>query len=239
MLYVVNCIRQSYFFMQEKLKIIETEDGSHSLYVPELNESYHSFHGAWGESNYVFIEKGLRYWRTKMGMPPQISIFEVGFGTGLNALLTAKFAQQHAMKIAYHSIEAFPIEEAIWRKLNYGKKSGDQALFEQLHLSKWGENELIHPHFELQKTHQKLEEMTVEKPSADVIYFDAFAPSKQAELWELPIFEKMHLLLNEGGVLVTYCAQGQFKRNLKAAGFKVETLPGPPGKKEMVRAEKT
>jgi tRNA U34 5-methylaminomethyl-2-thiouridine-forming methyltransferase MnmC len=224
--------------MKEQIKIIETEDGSHSLYVPELNETYHSFHGAWQESMHVFIEKGLRYYRIKKGLPEQVRIFEVGFGTGLNALLSVLFANEHQLKLHYTSIEPFPLEIELVKQLNYGEKANANTLFMELHQAKWGEDVPISPFFTLEKLQLKLEDVKLHNNHIDIVYFDAFAPGKQAELWTPAMLQIAYDLLEKGGILVTYCAQGQFKRNLKEVGFTVESVPGPPGKKEMVRAEK-
>lgn len=218
------------------LEIQATNDGSHTLYRADLNETYHSHKGALGESEYVFIEKGLEH-RSKESEKKEISIFEVGLGTGLNALLSAQFAVKHDIKVHFHSVEPFPVPEAIYQQLNYADSKNDQALFQAIHESTWEKAVVISDHFHLYKYEQKLEDFAVDVV-VDVVYMDAFAPSKQAEVWALENLEKCYGLLNKGGILVTYCAQGQFKRNLKACGFELEVLPGALGKKEMVRAVK-
>ncbi|MBK6266488.1 tRNA (5-methylaminomethyl-2-thiouridine)(34)-methyltransferase MnmD [Marivirga sp. S37H4] len=229
------------------VKIITTEDGSHSLYHQDLKETYHSFHGALQESRHVFIDKGLRYWRTKEGLPDFLKIFEVGLGTGLNALLAAQFAMDSGISIEYTGVEPFPLEEATIDQLNYVAQlesgaPGDDRLkntFKRIHSVKWEEPVEIYPYFELTKHQIKLEDYNLNSSeNFDIIFFDAFAPNKQAELWELSIIQKCYKLLKKGGVFVTYSAKGQLKRDLKSAGFEVETLPGPPGKKEMVRGVK-
>lgn len=222
------------------LKIIETEDGSSSLYVPSLNETYHSFHGALGESRHVFIKEGLAHWHKTHGMS-STKVLELGFGTGLNAILTAAYASEHSMHIEYDSLEAYPLPPDMVEKLNYPKLLGDDnlaAIFANLHASAWNEPVNINAYFTLHKRHIMAEAFIPEAAYYDVLYFDAFAPNKQAELWTIEILEKFYAALSPGGRLVTYCAKGQFKRDLKALGFVVETLPGPPGKKEMVRATK-
>lgn len=221
----------------DNIKIITTEDGSHSLYHEGLKETYHSFHGALQESVHVFIEKGLRFWRTKSGLPKQVDIFEVGFGTGLNALLAAQFAIENEVKINFTTIEPFPLDMEIINRLNYATSMGQEELknvFEQLHTSKWDKNVEINSYFSIHKVKTKLEDFQNEK-RFDVLFFDAFAPSKQAELWTVELLQKCFNLLKDGGVFTTYSAKGQLKRDLKSVGFEVETLPGPPGKKEMVR----
>jgi tRNA U34 5-methylaminomethyl-2-thiouridine-forming methyltransferase MnmC len=219
------------------IKIITTEDGSHSLYHEGLKETYHSFHGALQESIHVFIEKGLRFWRTKTGLPKEVNIFEVGFGTGLNALLVAQFAIDNEVKINFTTIEPFPLDMEIINQLNYATSIGKDKLkstFEKLHSSNWEEKVDINPYFSIHKIKIKLEDFQTDE-QFNVLFFDAFAPSKQAELWTVDLLQKCFSFLQEGGVFTTYSAKGQLKRDLKTVGFEVETLPGPPGKKEMVR----
>ncbi|ADR22796.1 hypothetical protein MATR_33580 [Marivirga tractuosa] len=221
----------------DKIKIITTEDGSHSLYHEGLKETYHSFHGALQESVHVFIEKGLRFWRTKSGLPKEVNIFEVGFGTGLNALLAAQFAIENEVKIDFTTIEPYPLDMEIINQLNYVSSIGEDNLkivFEELHKCEWGKKVEINPYFAINKIKTKLEDVESEE-RFDVLFFDAFAPSKQAELWTAELMQKCFNLLKDGGVFTTYSAKGQLKRDLKSVGFEVETLPGPPGKKEMVR----
>lgn len=219
------------------LNLIITEDGSHSLRVPELNETYHSSHGAIQESTHVFIKHGLNHWYENHPNKG-IKIFEVGFGTGLNAYLSALEAAKQGLHIDYHSIELYPIGANIASQLNYPKLLNDHMpLFNSLHEAAWEESVLINNRFTLRKMNASLLEFTFED-RYDIIYFDAFAPSKQPELWNYPIIEKCYQALNKNGIFVTYSAKGQLKRDLKAAGFTLETLPGPPGKFEMVRAIK-
>lgn len=217
------------------LTIITTGDGSHSLRNEALNETYHSVHGALQESVHVFIRNGLEH-RMLDFRDESLSIFEVGFGTGLNALLTANYALENTVTIAYTSIEAFPVPGEIWRTLNYGSTEEAQKRFYSLHEAAWETEQQIVPRFRLRKMHITFEDMVLPASSFDVIYFDAFAPNKQPDLWTLPMLEKVTALLRPGGVFVTYCAKGQLKRDLKSLGLTTETLPGPPGKKEMVRA---
>lgn len=218
-----------------KVKLIETEDGSHSLYVPELNETYHSFHGACHESRHVFINQGLRYWcRQYPGKP--VAILEVGFGTGLNVLLTAMEMAHIKQPVSMTTLEPNPLPAEIIAQLNYGKLTGNQTgLFQGIHTAPWEQPVPVVAGFTLTKLSQKLEDFTGEA-SFDVIYFDAFAPGKQPGLWTFDVLQKVYNRLHTNGILITYCAKGQFKRDLKAIGFEVDTLQGPPGKKEMVRA---
>lgn len=218
------------------IKIITTEDGSHSLFDEELNETYHSTRGARGESMHVFIKEGLEHLLSNSNLD-DVRILEVGLGTGLNAFLTATFAKDHSQKIHFTSLEPFPIEKEIYERLNYADSEEERELMMQIHEVDWESDQQLDAHFTLHKTIRKLENFESEETS-DIIYFDAFAPSKQAEVWSLKNLKKCYSLLNPEGVLTTYCAQGQFKRNLVEAGFEVETLQGAMGKKEMVRARK-
>jgi tRNA U34 5-methylaminomethyl-2-thiouridine-forming methyltransferase MnmC len=222
-----------------EIKIVESEDGSHTLFHTGLNETYHSMHGAVQESEHVFIQAGLE---RKMAAPKNsIHIFEVGFGTGLNAWLTYKRVAGTDLKIIYHSIEPYPLEEEIYSRLNYVQTTKDETLrdfFSALHHAPWNEEVELNNNFTLKKIKSRLEEYQRPEGIFDIIYYDAFAPSKQAEMWLPENIQKVYALLNKGGLLVTYCARGQFKRDLKEIGFLVETLPGPPGKKEMTRGVK-
>ncbi|MFD2035846.1 tRNA (5-methylaminomethyl-2-thiouridine)(34)-methyltransferase MnmD [Belliella marina] len=226
--------------MEREVKIITTEDGSHSLFLPELNESYHSFHGAYRESVHVFMLYGLETWYMhNQGVQP-IRIFEVGFGTGLNAWLTLVWAEQNKIPVLYHSIEPFPLEENIYSQLNYTKVdetiSHFAPYFQGIHDAKWNEGAIMSEYFNMKKDIVTLEEAQL-YPS-DIVFFDAFAPSKQPELWTKEILAKVIEAINPGGIFVTYSAKGQLKRDLEELGMTVETLPGPPGKKEMTRAVK-
>jgi tRNA U34 5-methylaminomethyl-2-thiouridine-forming methyltransferase MnmC len=215
------------------IKLIETEDGSHSLVNLDLNEGYHSLRGARSESIHVFIEAGLKY-LLEQKPAEKIHIFEVGFGTGLNAWLTYEYASHHPdTKFYYESIETLPLEREFYEKLNFS----EDTIFQKMHEVSWGEQHVF-GNFMLTKQHQSLQEYSVHEPKADLIYFDAFAPSKQPELWEKAMLEKCFRILAPEGVLVTYSAKGQLKRDLESLGFQVETLPGALGKKEMVRARK-
>ncbi len=222
------------------VELITTSDGSHSLLNAELNETYHSVHGAIQESIHVFIKNGLEYLEQK-NPQPEIRILEVGFGSGLNALLTLQHSLIGSAKILYESLEAFPINLETASLLNYPKTlsfADSEKYFVQLHQSVWDQEVELSSNFSLLKRHAKLQHVELGEEQFDIIYFDAFAPSKQAELWELAILQKIQRSMKLGAVFVTYCAKGQLKRDLKSLGLLVETLPGPPGKKEMVRAVK-
>ncbi|MEM6641915.1 MAG: tRNA (5-methylaminomethyl-2-thiouridine)(34)-methyltransferase MnmD [Bacteroidota bacterium] len=218
------------------LKIITTEDGSHSLFDSRLNETYHSTRGAKGESIHVFLEAGLNFWLAKCGVD-SVKILEVGFGTGLNALLTAMITDKRRTSVHYSTLEPYPIPETIAQGLNYAKSKKEQDLFGKIQDAEWNVPTAISDQFSLEKINSTLEDFPAQG-KYDVIFFDAFAPKKQPEVWSLENLQKCYSLLDFGGVLTTYCAMGQFKRDLATAGFIVETLPGAMGKKEMVRALK-
>jgi tRNA U34 5-methylaminomethyl-2-thiouridine-forming methyltransferase MnmC len=223
---------------QNEIKIIESGDGSHTLLHSTLNETYHSMHGAVQESEHVFIRSGLE---PLIPAKKTIRIFEVGFGTGLNAWLTYKKVENSDTKIIYHSLEPFPLKESIYTQLNYTKSSENKNLqdfFLQIHQAEWNKEVELNNNFILKKIKLKLEDYTPVDQNFDLVYYDAFAPSKQAEVWLPENLQKVYALLTKEGILVTYCARGQFKRDLKEIGFLVETLPGPPGKKEMTRGKK-
>jgi len=218
----------------DKIELKITEDGSHTLYLENLDETYHSKHGAIQEAMHVFIDAGLKYFKQS-----KLNILEVGFGTGLNAFLTLQ--ESNDSTINYTSLEAFPLKKEIVNQLNYKSELKLNAVgieqFEKLHHVEWGSYQEISAKFNLNKVKVELAHyQTSEK--FDIIYFDAFGPRVQPEMWEKSIFEKMQSLLSDGGILVTYCAKGSVKRTLKELGFEVEPLPGPPGKREMTRARK-
>lgn len=218
-----------------KREVIQTADGSSTIYIPEMDEHYHSSHGAIQEAEHVFILHGLRKME-ELGRD-SISIFEMGFGTGLNAFLTKIRTK---IPIHYSSIEAFPVTADEVAALNYVEQVGQEfeADFSSIQRADWNEFVQLSPHFHLRKIHAKIQEYSLEKSMYDLIYFDAFGPRAQGEMWEMAILEKMYDALKTGGALVTYCARGQFKRDLKSLGFEIEALPGPPGKREMTRAWK-
>ena len=211
-------------------------DGSHTM-ISRLfdNTTYHSRHGAISESNVVFIDAGLNY--HLLQEKKQIRVFEMGFGTGLNALLSYIWSKIHQIDISYQTVEAYPINSSVAEQLNYSSILGEKSIFDLLHNLSWDEKHLIRDTFTFQKYHCLIEEVKI-TDHVDVIYYDAFAPSNQPHLWEVPILSKMYDLLDDGGILVSYCAQGAFKRNLRFCGFQVESIPGPTGKREMTRAIK-
>lgn len=211
-------------------RIIEkTEDGSATLFVPELNEHYHSVKGARTESQHIFVDMGL-----KASTASSPHVLEIGFGTGLNALLTLEAAEKEKRHVHYTGIELHPLS---WREVDALKYS-DNPLFEQLHRAPWGEDVTVSPHFTLRKVQADVETISsnslfmINKTPFDVVYFDAFAPEKQPGMWQEEVFRAIHASISTGGVLTTYCAKGVVRRMLQAVGFKVERLPGPPPPKE-------
>lgn len=222
-----------------KLKIIETRDGSHTLLNEEMDETYHSAHGALTESKHVFVQEGLM---AVLEQAPRAAVLEVGFGTGLNTILTFEKANEVKKDVLYVTLEPYPIEKELIDQMNYAQLLDDEELldyFEYFHNWEWNKVKQIEDHFIFQKLQLKLEDYFPKEVFFDVIYFDAFAPQKQPEMWTSEQMKHCFALLKPGGVLVTYCAQGQFKRDLKAAGFKVERVKGPEGgKREMTRATK-
>ena len=216
-------------------KTILTSDNSKTLLIPELNETYHSTKGAMVEALYVFIQEGLFKVDKKA-----IKIFEMGFGTGLNALVTFNATIQKEISVDYHSIEKYPLSVDLIEELDHLNSLGYEKWQKEYHTmlsSPWNKSIEVHPNFKLQKLEGDLLSYQI-TATYDLIFFDAFGPKIQAKLWSEEVCQKMYDCLEKKGILVTYCAQGQFKRNLKSVGFEVESLPGPPGKREMTRAYK-
>ena len=220
-------------------ELLLTADGSHTLRSKRFGVTYHSIHGAVHESRHVFMQAGIEAIRTPA--TTELSILEMGFGTGLNALLVRQFAENYpAINVHYRTYELFPLDEAAAANLNYASEIGvPRAELDQLHGLPWEGEQVIVPNFTFVK-HQRSFLDEGERPyapaSVDVIFYDAFAPGSQPELWTKTAMEICYAALRPGGVLVTYCAKGQFKRDLRAAGFRVEAIPGPPKKREMTRA---
>ncbi len=217
--------------------LFETEDGSHSLFSEQYGVSYHSKYGAIQETQHVFINAALRF---KAVIQKEISILEIGFGTGLNAYMTLLEATKRDLAIQYTAIEAYPISLQQATALNYPTLLNDEVSsshFLQMHSADWAKSVPITEQFQFIKQQIKFEAIDFEN-QFDIIYFDAFAPNSQPELWEADLLGIMYKALKKDGVLVTYCAKGVVKRTLKAVGFQIEALKGPPGKREMTRAIK-
>lgn len=213
----------------------ETKDGSHTLFVPALDEHYHSVNGAVQESMHVFIDAGLRKVATD-----KVQVLEVGFGTGLNAFLTLLESEKWQKQVHFTSLELYPLAEDIYGRLNYGELILPEKadLFIKLHQVGWERSVEITPLFHLQKKKADLCQYDFGDEMYDLIYFDAFAPDKQPEMWQPELFRKLFDHTRSGGILTTYCAKGVVRRAMQAAGYTVERLQGPPGKREMLRATK-
>ncbi|WP_308993075.1 tRNA (5-methylaminomethyl-2-thiouridine)(34)-methyltransferase MnmD [Mariniflexile litorale] len=227
-------------------KVVITADGSSTIHLPEWDEQYHSKHGAIQEAYHVFIKHGLnhfcseRHSKLVSGLLQNISILEIGFGTGLNAFITLLEAEKLGVGINYVGIEGYPVLSDEISQLNYPaqlKAGAKELLFKMMHEVSWEEKHAVSNNFSLTKQNRFFSEI-IDKNLYNLIYFDAFGARVQPELWTETIFEKMYDALKENGVLVTYAAKGSVRRAMQAVGFKVEKLPGPPGKREMLRASK-
>lgn len=209
-----------------------TQDGSHTLYVTEIDECYHSTHGAVQESEHIFIKDGFR-----TCMKDTIHVLEIGFGTGLNAFLTLLETERQNKRVYYTAIELYPVEGEKAFQLNYPEQTQPEkrTAFERIHTSAWNEWQEITSFFQLKKINDDFTRINLTE-KYDVIYFDAFSPEKQPEMWTEDLFKKLYLCTREKAVLTTYCCKGTVKRALKAAGFSIEKLPGPAGKREILRA---
>lgn len=217
-----------------KRELQQTADGSHTLFIPEMDEHYHSVNGAVQESRHVFIEAGLHRLSKK-----DLTVFEIGFGTGLNAFLTLLDAENSGCRIHYYAVELYPLDKQLIKALNYATVicREKQEQFAALHEAAWNETVRITDHFALHKIQG--DSNNCELPEGiDLVYFDAFAPDKQPEMWNQEIFDKLYAQMSEGGILTTYCAKGVVRRMMQKAGYSVERIPGPPGKREMLRAMK-
>ena len=219
-----------------KVELIRTSDGSDSLFVPELDETYHSKHGALTESQHVFIDNGYIAASNRF---ENIRLFEVGFGTGLNAFLTMQKAKSLQCTTEYNAIELYPLSKIILRRFNQNSE-GDfniEALL-SMHNCSWDQLIQLNPYFQLRKIQADFLDYQM-NGQFNLIYFDAFAPEKQIDMWSKDIFERLYNALEKGGILTTYCVKGIVKRRLKEIGFTIERLPGPlGGKREMLRATK-
>ncbi len=217
-----------------QLQLIITEDGSHTVFVPGLDEHYHSVNGAVRESEIVFIKNGYHYCEAN-----PLRIFEAGLGTGLNALLTAIRCTKEKRHVYYTAVEKHPLSSEITDLLNYPSYTGKEGkpLLDLIHSATWGKEIIISEYFHFTKL---ICDLTENVPSGkyDLIYFDAFGPDKQPEMWTEDIFRDIYEEISGNGILVTYSVKGSIKRALRSCGFSIELLPGPPGKREVMRAIK-
>jgi tRNA U34 5-methylaminomethyl-2-thiouridine-forming methyltransferase MnmC len=222
-----------------KRELLRTADGSMTIRLPDWDEQYHSKHGAIAEARHVFIETGLRFFtQQNENAKGSVKILEIGFGTGLNAALTLAECQKLMLSCSYTGIEAFPVNQAEWRQLQYWEQlTLSRETFEELHGALWGEEVPIGNSFAIRKEQMDFKDIAY-LDVFNLVYFDAFGPRVQPELWTVDIFKKMFDCLTTGGVLVTYSAKGSVRRAMQEVGFTVQRLPGPPGKREMLRATK-
>lgn len=218
--------------------LVATSDGSHSLYLPAVDEHYHSSHGALLESRHVFIGNG--YGEAAALQRNRLRVLEVGFGTGLNALLTWQGSRSARLAVAYVAIEPYPLDDDLVALLNYPEQlavTRARAMFEAIHRCRWGSERQLDEHFRLQKCHCSFSQFEPQG-EYDLVYHDAFSPAVQPEMWTRNVFAKLAGCMSAGAVLVTYCAKGEVRRNLRSVGLEVEKLPGAPGKREMTRARR-
>jgi tRNA U34 5-methylaminomethyl-2-thiouridine-forming methyltransferase MnmC len=229
-----------------------TEDGSHTLFSEMAGQTYHSSHGAVQESRHIFISqlsiksRQLEVSEQELIDKSSLSVLEIGFGTGLNALLTAQWASESGVNVEYTTIELYPLGEEVYRELNYGRLLGDEGLFLQLHKADWDAGVVeVTENFTIRKCKSDIVEWLRNAQCTmhnvqlfDVVFFDAFSPDAQPELWTEEVFRNVYALMKTGGVLMTYCAKGDVRRAMLAAGFKVEKLQGPPGKRHILKAGK-
>ncbi|MBQ9100823.1 MAG: tRNA (5-methylaminomethyl-2-thiouridine)(34)-methyltransferase MnmD [Paludibacteraceae bacterium] len=220
--------------MKEKrnLEIQTTADGSTTIYLPNMDEHYHSVNGAIVESQHIYIGNGLLAHKGK-----ELSLLEIGFGTGLNAIQTLITCENQKIKMHYTTYEKYPLDQEITNQLNFNLEEKYLEFYRQIHRAEWNRPIEITSQFTIQKIEADL---TTEKISGnfDVVYFDAFAPDKQPDLWNETLFKNIYDQMNLGGILVTYCAKGAVRRLLKSIGFTTYRLPGPPGKREILQARK-
>lgn len=222
----------------ENIKLILTEDGSYTLYNEEVNEHFHSIHGAVGESVHIFIEAGFQHVANSLN---EINLLEIGFGTGLNALLTIIESNKSNLLVNYTAIEPNPLPGDVVKQLGYSKHLGFDELenvFLQLHDSFKKEVFPLYHKFEFKGFTGKFQDVDLKGRKFDLVYFDAFSPETEPTLWTEDIFMKLHTMMNTGGIIVTYCCKGSVRRLLEACNFMTERLPGPPGKHQILRATK-
>jgi tRNA U34 5-methylaminomethyl-2-thiouridine-forming methyltransferase MnmC len=215
-------------------EIVVTADGSHTLYVPEMDEHYHSIYGAIQESLFIYINNGFEACQAN-----PVDILEIGFGTGLNAFLTAIRSMEVERTVHYTSVEKYPLDFNITESLNYHFFTGESTreLFRLIHSTPWNTNARICNNFKLKKIEADVTQF-IPEGKYDLIYFDAFGPDKQPEMWSTEVFKRIASATRENGIFVTYSAKGLVKRNLRECGFNVSLLPGPPGKRQIISANK-
>lgn len=223
--------------MEREVIMESTADGSHTLFVPSINEHYHSVNGAKQESEHIFIKAAF-----DICLKNPVHILEIGFGTGLNTYLTLQSSRFNHKVVSYTSLELYPLPASVTDKLNYAVNDSpeDQSLFKKIHTLPWNIECKVMDSFSLTKiqTDFTKRNWNINQPY-DIVYFDAFAPDKQPDMWSQPIFDYLYSCMAPGGILTTYCAKGVVRRMMLHAGYTVERIPGPPGKREMLRAVKS
>ncbi len=221
-----------------KRQLVITGDGSHTLFASDLQDHYHSTFGAVQESNHIYIESALKAHPSNRKM---VNVLEIGFGTGLNALLTWQQSYLQKMKIQYVTIEPHPVELAMALRLNYPDFIDIQdsvSIFKKLHQAAWGEGVVISEYMRFTKMDTAIQEASLEPMRFDIVYFDAFGPEAQPELWTVPVFQKIYDSMALDSVMTTFSSKGSVKRAMQEAGFNIELLDGPPGKRTITRAWK-
>lgn len=226
-------LKYALFYRKMNQELRTTSDGSHTIYNSLVDECYHSVHGAVAESEHIFLRSGFCEIRKT-----EIAVFEVGFGTGLNALLTLEEASHRGTRVHYTAVERYPIGPDLYEQLNYGSTPQERDIFLQLHRAEWEREVLLGGCFSLKKMEADFTQIEFSE-RFDLVYFDAFSPERQPEMWSEELFARLYNAMNEGGVLVTYCAKGVVRRTMQAVGFRVERIAGPTGgKREILRARK-
>lgn len=233
-------------FSQNSPQLIVTADGSHSLRFPAVGEGYHSTGGALSEAVHVYINPCFVPEAEK---ETEVNVLEVGFGTGLNAFLTLCKSIEYGVAVNYSAIEAYPLAEELYCRLNYpevykklyGNDLGFdlESLFQKLHTAEWSRAEEVTPNFRLTKIRGMVQEVALPANTFHCVYYDAFAPQYQPELWTADLFARIAATMRDGALLTTYCCKGDVKRALKANGLKITKLPGFANKREMLRAVKS
>lgn len=218
--------------------VIETSDGSHTLKLKGYDEQYHSVNGALQESEHVFIKSGLKAFDV---LPNPLYVLEIGMGTGLNALLTGREAWERKSRVLYEALEPYPVDVSVWSQLNYPKlfkDSGFIELFDKIHTAGSEKYENFRDWFFIRCFQSRLQDHELATAKYHLVFFDAFGPDTQPEMWTREVFLKIFRSMKPGGVLVTYCVKGEVRRAMEASGFEVSKIPGPKGKREMSRAVK-
>ena len=216
-----------------KKEFLLTKDGSHTIFIPELNETYHSKNGAIQESYHVYIKNGINLLDVA-----EINILEIGFGTGLNVLLTYLESKKQNLKINYHTVEAFPLDLEIIKNVNYTDFIGEKEFYETSHQLSWNETHVITPFFKFTKHLMNFKEIDFEN-EFNIVFFDAFGYDVQPDLWTISQFKKMYKALKINGILTTYACRTIIIQNMKTAGFITQKKEGAPGKREMLNAFKS